>query len=251
MPARLYVLGRVWLETPDLLVSETDLPGRRCRVLLVALTVSRTHPVPRAVLAERLWGDRLPPAWEASMDALVSRLRRVLAAAFADGSAGVVTSGGCHRLRLPPDTVVDLETALRSVDAAEGALRRGDVRAAWADATVASGILRRPLLSGEDGAWVEATRQHLSELLVRAYSCLHEVWRVRGNHLLAGEMARRTIELAPFRESGYRQLMSSLAAGGDRAEALRVYERCRTFLAEELGTDPAEQTQHLYTSLLR
>lgn len=251
MPARLYVLGRVWLETPDLLVSEADLPGRRCRVLLVALTTARTHPVPRAVLAEQLWGDRLPPAWEASMDALVSRLRRVLARAFPDGSAGVATSGGCHQLRLPRDTVVDLETALRSLDAAEGAVRRGDVCSAWADAAVATGILRRPLLSGEEGPWVAATRQHLSDLLVRAYSCLHEVWRARGNHLLAAEMARRTIELAPFRESGYRQLMSALAAGGDRAEALRVYGRCRALLAEELGTDPAEQTQQLYSSLLR
>ena len=33
---------------------------------------------------------------------------------------------------------------------------------------------------------------------------------------------------------------------GDRAEALRVYERCRVLLANELRTDPSPETQEVY-----
>ena len=50
----------------------------------------------------------------------------------------------------------------------------------------------------------------------------------------------------PRREAGYRQLMRALAAAGERAEALRVWERCRTTLVEELGVDPSPETEAVY-----
>jgi DNA-binding SARP family transcriptional activator len=37
---------------------------------------------------------------------------------------------------------------------------------------------------------------------------------------------------------------------GDRAEALRVYDRCRRLLAEELGADPSPPLEALYLELL-
>jgi DNA-binding SARP family transcriptional activator len=38
---------------------------------------------------------------------------------------------------------------------------------------------------------------------------------------------------------------------GNRAEAVRVYERCRRLLAEELGISPAPQIEALYMEILR
>ena len=38
---------------------------------------------------------------------------------------------------------------------------------------------------------------------------------------------------------------------GYRAEALRVYHRCRALLGEELGIDPSPETESLYLELLR
>ena len=62
--------------------------------------------------------------------------------------------------------------------------------------------------------------------------------------------AEQTIALAPFRETGYRRLMEAHVAAGDRAEALRVYERCRRLLADELGTYPSPETESIYRALL-
>jgi hypothetical protein len=45
-------------------------------------------------------------------------------------------------------------------------------------------------------------------------------------------------------------LVEAHAAGGNRAEALRVYERCRRLLAEELGTYPSPETESIYRELL-
>ena len=249
MPARLYIVGRVWLETAaGLIVSERDLPSRQGRVLLVALAVDRDRPVTRDELAARVWPCSQPSAWAPALDALVSRLRSVLGRAV----PGTVlrTGDGCHQLLLPADTVVDRETAIARVDAAEGALRRGDVPAAWAAATVATGIARRTVLAGVDGDWVGRERRLMHDVLLRALSCLHQVWMAREDHVLAARMAAQTIELEPFRETGYRQLMAAHAAAANRAEALLVYHRCRTLLADELGTQPSPETQRAVRRLL-
>lgn len=57
--------------------------------------------------------------------------------------------------------------------------------------------------------------------------------------------------LEPFREAGYRLLMRVQAGAGDRASALRVYERCRSLLSEEMGADPSPETQRPYLEILR
>ena len=44
--------------------------------------------------------------------------------------------------------------------------------------------------------------------------------------------------------------MAAHAAAGNRAEALRVYERCRRLLAEELGAYPSPETESVYRQLL-
>ena len=41
------------------------------------------------------------------------------------------------------------------------------------------------------------------------------------------------------------------AALGNRAEALRVYGRCRRRLTDELGVDPSPQTEAVYMERLR
>jgi DNA-binding SARP family transcriptional activator len=250
MEAHLYIVGRVCLETPVGLFSERDLPGRQGRLLLVALAVDPAHAVTRETLAQRLWAGHPPTAWEGALSALVSKLRALLARAVPCGSATVARSLGCHQLLLPVEARVDREVAVTSLDAAEGALSRGDLARAWSCATTASAILHRPFLLGDYGDWAEQERGRLRALHVRALSCLGEVWSVRGNFAQAGYMAREAIALEPYRETGYRQLMSALHAGGDRAEALRVYGQCRALLADELGTDPSAETELLYRRIL-
>ena len=67
----------------------------------------------------------------------------------------------------------------------------------------------------------------------------------------AAGWAQQAIELEPFRETGYRLLMEAHAADGNRAEALRVYERCRRLLADELGAYPSPETESVYQRLLQ
>jgi DNA-binding SARP family transcriptional activator len=79
---------------------------------------------------------------------------------------------------------------------------------------------------------------------------LAEVWLANGEHALAVNGAAEVVALEPFRDSAYLRLMRAHVAAGNRAEALRVYENCRRLLADELGADPAPETQALYLQLL-
>jgi pentatricopeptide repeat protein len=73
-----------------------------------------------------------------------------------------------------------------------------------------------------------------------------------GTELATAERsARDLVARAPFRESGYRVLMSALAARGNTAEALRVYDGLMRLLDEELGVVPSQETRDLHARLLR
>lgn len=245
---RVYLTGRLTLEAGGARLDEAQLPGRQGRLALAYLVRHRTRPVPRDDLAAAVWVD--PPASaEVALRSLVSKLRGALA--HVDGRAVVRAASGCYELVLPPATWVDVEVAANSLDEAEGALRADRPRAAWAAASVATAVLRRPFLPGEDAEWVALEREELTRLLVRAFTCLAEVWLQVGDAPAAVRAAQETVRVAPFREAGHRLLMRAHATAGDRAEAIRAYERCRRLLADELGLDPSPQTHELYLGLLR
>ena len=89
-----------------------------------------------------------------------------------------------------------------------------------------------------------------ADVRVRALSVLAETSLSSGDAREAVKWSAEIVALEPFRETGYRQLMQAHVAAGNRAEALRVYERCRRLLADELGTYPSPETEAIYRGLL-
>ena len=98
---------------------------------------------------------------------------------------------------------------------------------------------------------MEEKRRDLRDLLVRSLECLRDASLASGELAEAVRYAQEVTELEPFRESGYRRLMECHAAAGNPAEALRVYEHCRRFLADELGAYPSAETEAAYLEILR
>ena len=96
-------------------------------------------------------------------------------------------------------------------------------------------------------------RRELDLLYLRALECYTQACLgVGGTELASAERAgRELIRLAPYRESGHRHLMRALAAVGNQAEALRVYEQLRVHLREELGVSPSAETRELHVQLLQ
>lgn len=256
---RIHLSGLITIEGDDVVVGPRDFPGQQGRAAFAFLVGHRDAPVARGDLAEALWpsgagldaGSSRPEAWDAALSALASKLRSLLNRVGLDGGAALRSSDGCYELHLPPGTWVDHEAAFDGIHEAESALGAGDIRGAYGPSAVAHHIAARPFLPGQDGHWFEERRERLGAVLVRALECRARIYLENGEPPLALEAARELIRLRPFRESGYRLLMRAHAAAGNAAEALRVYERCRGLIAEELGVPPSPETRELHAELLR
>src|SRR5262249_23473708 len=156
-------------------------------------------------------------------------------------TTGLTSAYGCYTLTLPADTWIDVEEATAATGRAEAAFTAGDLEEARTEAATAAALSRPSFLPGEDGPGGEGQRRDLRDLLVRALECLRDASLAAGRYGDALRSADEITELEPFRESSYRALMQAHAAAGNPAEALRVYERCRVFLAEELGAYPSPE----------
>jgi len=251
MSLRIFLTGPPEIEGAARRIRAAEFPGNQGRRAFAYLAIERGRPVPRDELAEAIWHDALPPAWDGSLSALVSKLRRLLSDADPASGATIGVEARSYTLRLLTDAWVDAESAAVAVEEAEAALRRGDPRAGWGPAIVAVTIARRPFLAGEEGGWIERRRAWQQALLVRGLDSLADIYLATGDPIQAIQMAGESIALEPYRETAYHRLMRAHAAAGNRAEALRVYERCRALLAEELGVDPSPATEALYLALLR
>jgi SARP family transcriptional regulator, regulator of embCAB operon len=123
---------------------------------------------------------------------------------------------------------------------------------AWGPSGVAYHVASRPLLKGHDRPWLDAWRRRLDDVRVRGLECFAAARLGLGGPTLpqAEECGRRLIELAPYRETGYRILMEALERRSNNAEALLVYDRLRVLLRDELGIAPSPAMQSVHRRLL-
>ncbi len=138
----------------------------------------------------------------------------------------------------PGDLPVAWETAIRAI---VSKLRAVLVASGTPGATVSqvSGSYR---LSLPADTWLDISA---------AADAIHvaEAALSRGDAALAARDAQEAIRLDPFRETSHRLLIRALLAAGDRAAAIRAFERCRRSLREELGVDPSPETATLVAGL--
>jgi DNA-binding SARP family transcriptional activator len=237
--------------TGDVSVGDVVLAGPS-RVVLAALVLERPGGVVRERLADIVWPDGPPRTWASALRTHVSRVRSVLAAAVAGAGETVVAGDGGYQLVLPPgvDVRVDVELAVSSLRVARDALASGDAAGARAAAGAALGVLQAPFLPGHPGEWADDVRSGLDEALVGAYEVTGGAALAAGDAAGALAAADAAVARAPLRESAHRGRMAALAAAGNRAEALRAYQRLRRALADELGVDPSPETEAAYLALL-
>jgi YVTN family beta-propeller protein len=250
LPLKVFLAGRVAVETDGVVIGEERFQGRQGRLFFAYLVAEQGRAVPRDELAEALWGSAPPASWDKSLTVIASKLRNLLADNGIDGADALTGAFGCYRLELPEGTWVDVIVAATEAQEAEQALAAGDLDEAKVAAALAESLVHQPFLPGEEGTWVEEKRRGLADVRGRALSALTDAYLRSGDAPEAVKWAEQTIALEPFRETGYRQLMEAHVAAGNRGEALRVYEQCRTLLAEELGTYPSPETESIYRALL-
>lgn len=239
------VLGRLRVRGAE---GELTVSGARLRRLLVRLAVDAGAVVPAADLLAAVWPGTgsMPTGAANALQSLVSRLRRGL------GDPTVVQQvAGGYRLAVPPDRV-DACRLLSGAADGNRQLRNGDLAAAVQTLRTTLGLWCGVPLPDADGAeYSLVVTGRLTQARVSAAVDFADAGAGLGiERELVAEL-EKVLADDPLQEVVVGRLMSVLAVLGRTAEALALYEKLRTGLADELGVDPDPQVQHRHLALLR
>jgi DNA-binding SARP family transcriptional activator/predicted ATPase len=242
----------------------TGFESDKVRALLAYLAVTGDRSHRRETLAGLLWPEYPERSARASLRNALANLRTVIRdrARSQDRTRSQDrASSGDHDssppfLHITPQTIQFNSDSDHWLDvAAFTNLLTGDEPTSEALEAAVS-LYRGPFLEGfsiPDSAafeeWLLFKREQLSRQVLDALHELAGVYELRGAYEQALSHAWRQVELEPWREEGYRQLMRLLTLSGRRSEALAQYEKCRQLLRDELGVEPGAETAALYEAI--
>jgi DNA-binding SARP family transcriptional activator len=212
------------------------LPARKSEALLALLGLRPGVELGREWLTAQLWPDVPEAQGRTSLRQALGHLRK----SFSDE----LLVGSADKLHLDP--------ASAWVDAAELArlLQRPPIERAGALELWRGELLEGfPAIEEPFTHWLADERTRLKELFsTRMEECLAAL-SAKGDRDLALAVAARLIEVEPTRESAHRALMRLHWDRGDRAAAVRQYERCRELLQRHLDLSPGAETEQLRLSI--
>ncbi len=208
-------------------------PSRRARSLLGWLA---RHPGlhSRGELAARFWPDLLDASARTNLRSALMALRNELGPqAAAQLSASRASIGLPASDGLWVDAVEFAE--LCAAGACESAIELGEGE----------------LLPGLDDDWVYAARDDHRDRLMAAYERLAVTAEEAGDAAAAARWTRKLAAHDPLSEDAHRELIRRLAAAGDRAAAITVFDQLRERLARDMRIAPSSQTRELMERIRR
>ncbi|MFE7278483.1 BTAD domain-containing putative transcriptional regulator [Streptomyces sp. NPDC057623] len=222
------------------------------RLLLALLVVRRGQVVPTEMLIEELWPGRPPKKPLATLQSHVSHLRGVLDPPAGRGAASVLRHQAPGYVLLLPPSQVDVHCFEQLVHAGQLLLKDGDAAAACTTLTDALTLWR-----GSPYTEFDASPSLAHELARLEQLRLTALEHRADARLRLGDAEQVVFELDsevrrhPVRERLVGHLMTALFGLGRQAEALAVYDRTRTYLAEELGVETSTELQQVHVAILR
>jgi DNA-binding SARP family transcriptional activator/tetratricopeptide (TPR) repeat protein len=218
-------------------------PSPQLRLVLGLMALRIGQVVPVAELVDAIWEDEPPRSARASLQALMTRLRRLLKPL---PGASLTRIGDGYLLGFDED-LVDAERS-RSLGRAA---RAADGAAAIPLFDAALALWNGPALAdAPDTERVTAIRHGLAEerlsMLQDRLACMLACGREREAAAeLPAALARH-----PLNERLAGMLMATWCRSGQRAEALAVFRQIRGRLVAELGVEPGPGLQHLHQRIL-
>ncbi|GIJ59074.1 BTAD domain-containing putative transcriptional regulator [Virgisporangium aurantiacum] len=231
-----------------------ELRAPMLRNLLGLLALRPGEVVSQAELVDVLWGDRPPRTCLNLVQGYIVRLRDLLEPRRGrwEPARILVTSAGGYALHPPDPRALDLLAFEAGCATARAAAARGDstaALAAWADALaswrgaavadVEPRVRHHPAAVAAGQRRIAATLE-FADLAIDV-GCADRVVPV----------LRDLVAAEPLDERLHARLMTCLAASGQRAAALLLFETVRDRLAMELGIPPGTELVAAHDRILR
>jgi DNA-binding SARP family transcriptional activator len=217
--------------------------SRSARDLAAYLLMHPRQHLRRERLVEMFWGEMEESRARKAMSHALWQIRRITGLDRKE-SKGQLTSDGGHVMMQPgPSIFVDARAFCKRLGAALSNPADPDIEARL-DAALK--LYRGSFLEHSDDPWVVELREELQSQYVKGMRLKIALLAQSRRYDDAIDCARRVLGVDPLRESMQRQVMRLEVLNGNRAHALRQYDRCARMLRSEYGVDPMPDTQNLY-----
>lgn len=217
--------------------------GAVARRVLCILAAHANRGIRPSRLAELVWADDPPPSAAGSLQAHLSRWRRVVGSDRIErGAAGYVLHAGPDELdALLFEERVAAGDRLRAEGAPEAAEAYDEALAMW----------RGRAFADVEGDAVAVRRRELEDLRNATRTSLLMLRSERGEHRRILPDLIRLTAAEPWSEPLHRIRAAAHHEVGDQVAALEVLAGLRTRLREDLGIDPSPEVRALEESILR
>ncbi|HTP08715.1 MAG TPA: BTAD domain-containing putative transcriptional regulator [Anaerolineae bacterium] len=230
----------------------TGFESGKVRALLIYLAMEADEPHSRDELVGLLWPDRPESVARASLRQAVANLRDAIGDRMNTPPFLIIT-GDTIQFNRHSNYRLDVSIFNEHLRfCAKHSHRRSETCSVCAEHRRAATalyhsdfILRFYQSSEAFEEWLMLVRERLHRAALDALRHLAEYHDRRAEYLEAQQYALRQIELDPWREEAYRQVMRALALSGQRSAALTQFDKCRRVLADELNVAPASATINL------
>jgi DNA-binding SARP family transcriptional activator len=224
------------------LITNQDWRSQQTRAVCKVLLAQRGQVVSSSQLIEILWPEDDPQAARRRLHVRVSQLRKTLEA----GKARVQTVDGGYLFSPDEDCWLDVAAFQAGLDQAAQQQELGEQRLAIQAYEQARRLYRGDFLSEDLYVdWTFSLREFYRERFLTLLTELGECYAQQGRYRLAIARLQEALGHDPVRETIYLRLMLFHYYAGERDQALRVYERCRQVLADELAVEPLDSTASL------
>jgi DNA-binding SARP family transcriptional activator len=223
---------------------------RKVQELFCYLVLHRDHPHAREVLAGLLWGDNPTSHAKKSLRQTLWQLQSAFNAAITSADERLVlVEAEWVQLNTHASCWLDIAEIEYAFAATQG--RPGEQLDAPAATLVrdAIGLYRGDLLEGWYQDWCLYERERLQNIYLALLDKLMAYCAVTADYEAGLAYGALVLRYDRARERTYRSLMHLHHLLGDRAAALRQYQRCTAALNEELGVKPSRRTMDLYMQI--
>ncbi|WP_420641457.1 BTAD domain-containing putative transcriptional regulator [Candidatus Leptofilum sp.] len=241
------LLGGVTIALDGTAVS--NFVSRKADALFVYLACN-PRPHPRETLATLFWPDNDQTRALANLSVILSSLRKQL-------NEFLITDRHTVSLNIDAAFWLDVAAFEQAIEAAQKRPQADRIsRTVAAQLQTAVTHYKGDFLAGfnirgvpEFEAWMLLEQERLRQMMLDTLSDLIAFHQQRGQFSNGIQHAQRLLALDPLQEEAHRQLMRLYALDNQRPTALAQFEQCVAVLADELGIEPDEETNHLYEQL--
>ncbi len=251
VPLYIQTLGPFTVRRSGRLIERSAWGRAKALHLLQFLVCRRGHFVHREQIMEALWSDTPPSTAATGLRVALSVLRKVLSPLPGTDEAleFIQRDGDSLRLDMSVGVYVDADEFMRRVSLARELMDESQEQAIELYES-ALAMYRGDFLEEQPYAeWAMKEREQLTAVYLAAAEQLTRLLLKQGEYERGMRWANTILAKDPLWEEGYVLLMQCHWKQGNRALAVRVYDRCRRRLYEGLGIEPSPRTTALFTEI--